>query len=140
MSYTVAICLPNVPAEDDVAWSEVNARADDIGADESPAKEFQQLHDELTAQFPCICTLPDDKIDEGVWSDGPLINNFGHQMAVLSFVFSAVAEVLPVLIFAANSRGMTIFDWQTETIHRPEDMVLTLEDEDELRNPTGMTL
>ena len=85
---------------------------------EMPA-EFRELHSRLTSRYPCICDLPNDEVDDGVWSDGPLINNFGHRAAVLGVVYPAVAEVLPFLIETANSLGMVVFDWGTNTIHRP---------------------
>jgi hypothetical protein len=34
-------------------------------------------NDRLTARYPCICSLSDERVDdEGVWSDGPLWNKF----------------------------------------------------------------
>lgn len=137
MSYTVAICISDMPTDDELAWSEANKLADSLDVDETPAPAFQQLHDDLTESFPCLCELADDEIDDGVWSDGPLINNFGRHAAVLGVVYSAVDRVIPFLIDAANSRGMTVFDWQTETIHRPGDLVFSVEGEPEIRNPTA---
>jgi hypothetical protein len=81
---------------------------------------FKELHDQLTARYPCICTLNDDEIDNRVWSDGPLWNNFGHQAVVLGMVYSRVAEVLPFLVRSANSLGLTVFDWGGPTIYRPK--------------------
>ena len=78
----------------------------------------KDLHDRLTAAYPCICSLPDDQVDDGVWSDGPLINNFGHRAAVLGIGFSRVEEVLPFLVKTANDLGLIVFDWQTNLIHR----------------------
>ena len=86
----------------------------------APPPVFRELHDELTARYPCICTLPVDKVDEeGVWSDGPLWNDFGHRAAVLGMIWSRVEEVLPFLVRTANSLGLTVFDWGGPTIYRP---------------------
>ena len=64
---------------------------------------LRELHDALTARYPCICTLPDDRVDEeGVWSDGPLWNDFGHRAAALGMIWSRVEDVLPFLVRAAN--------------------------------------
>ena len=115
MSYTVAIVIPPVPADDRTAWAVVDGLIAESGA---RSAVFQQLHDQLTARFPCICSLPDDLVDDGVWSDGPLINNFGHRAAVLGIVFSRVDEVLPFLLQTATQLGLTVFDWQTNQIHR----------------------
>jgi hypothetical protein len=93
MSYNVAICTPPVPAEDDTAWDGLDSLINEQGA---PPPVFRELHDALTARYPCIRTLPDDKVDEeGVWSDGPLWNDFGHRAAGLGMIWSRVEEVLP---------------------------------------------
>jgi len=116
MSYTIAIVLPPVSADNAAAWAALDGFIAQQGA--RPAL-FQQLHDQLTARYPCICSLSDDEVDDGVWSDGPLINNFGHRAAVLGLVFSCVEEVLPFLIATANGLGLIVFDWQTNSVHRP---------------------
>ena len=116
MSYNVAICIPPVPEEDDVAWQAVDGMIDSPG---TPPPVFRHLHDLLTARYPCICTLPDDKVEEGVWSDGPLWNDFGYRAAVLGVIWSRVEEVLPFLVRTANSLGLVVFDWGGPTIYRP---------------------
>jgi hypothetical protein len=116
MSYNVAIVIPPVPAKDAKAWAGLDALIEQEGP--RPAV-FQVLHDRLTAKFPCMSMLPDDQVDDAVWSDGPLINNFQHKAAVLGMSYSRVEEVLPFLIKTANDMGLAVFDWGTETIHRP---------------------
>jgi hypothetical protein len=115
MSYNVAIVVPPVPAEDRAAWSEVDELIEQQGP--RPAV-FLQLHDRLTARYPCMCAVPDDRIDDTVWSDGPLLNNFGHRAAVLGISHPRVDEVLPFLIETANALGLVVFDWATGMIHR----------------------
>jgi hypothetical protein len=116
VSYNIGICLPPVPRDDGEAWKHVDALSGCAGA---PAPEFVELHAALTARYSCICSLSEDAVDDGVWSDGPLINNFGERAAVIGLVYSRVDEVLPVVIEAATARGMVVFDWATETVHRP---------------------
>lgn len=118
MSYNVAICLPPVPSDDQTAWAELDSMIESKGI---TPPQFQELHDRLTARYPCICSLPDEAVDDGVWSDGPLANDFGHRAAVLGLVFSRVDEVLPFPIETANAQDMIVFDWQTRTIHRPSE-------------------
>jgi hypothetical protein len=77
------------------------------------------LHDSLTAKYPCICSLSDDEIDDGVWSDGPLINNFAQDLAMVAFSFSVVNEVLPFILRTATEHGIVTFDHQTHIVHRP---------------------
>jgi hypothetical protein len=115
MSYTVAIVVPPIPADDPAAW----AALDGLIEQQGPRPHlFQALHDRLTAKYPCIDSLSDDEIDDAVWSDGPLINNFGHCAAVLGLSFSRVEEALPFLIQTSKEMGLVVFDWQTKTLHR----------------------
>ena len=117
MSYNVAICTPPVPVDDEAAWGAIDALIDAKG----PVPQvFRTLHDRLTARYPCICSLSDERVDEeGVWSDGPLWDNFGHRAAVLGMVFSRVEEVLPFLVNTANELGLVVFDWAGPSIYRP---------------------
>ena len=119
MSYTVGLLLDPAPSGDAIAFEQFSGLADGSDSDERPHPTFVRVHNELTARFPCICDLSDDDVDDGVWSDGPLINNFGAKQAVLEFVFSAVETVLPFVIEVAHKHGITVFDWQTGTIYRP---------------------
>ena len=117
MSYNVAICTPPLPSDDDSAWKEVDSLIKEQGV---TPPVFRELHDQLTARYPCICTLPDDRVDEdGLWSDGPLWNDFGHRAAVLGMIYSRVEEVLPFLVRTANDLGLTVVDWAGPSICRP---------------------
>jgi hypothetical protein len=115
MSYNVAVVIPPVSSDDTQAWATVDSLIEEEGA-RPPV--FQELHDRLTARYPCMCAVPEDEIDDTVWSDGPLINNFLHRAAVLGMSYSRVDEVLPFLIETANGLGLVVFDWATETVHR----------------------
>jgi hypothetical protein len=117
MSYNVAICTPPVLADDATAWKALDGLIEAQGV---VPPVFKVLYDQLTSKYPCICDLPDDKIDDGVWSDGPLWNNFGHRVAVLGMVYSRVEEVLPFLVQTASGLGLTVFDWAGPTINRPK--------------------
>jgi hypothetical protein len=115
-SYNVAVVIQPIPDSEAEAW----AALDGLIEQEGPRPViFQQLHDRLTARYPCMCSVPDDQIDDTVWSDGPLINNFGHRAAVLGMSWSRFKEVLPFLVGAANDLGLVVFDWATRKIHRP---------------------
>jgi len=106
-----------IPDEDEKAWQMLDALIDAKG--EAP-EVFRKLHDRLTAKYPCISTLSDDEVDEGVWSGGPLWNDFGHRAAVLGMVYSRVAEVLPFLVKTANDLDLVVFDWAGPSIYRPK--------------------
>lgn len=129
MSYTIAICVPPVPESDEAAWKELDGLIEQQG--EVPA-EFRTLIADLTSRYPCICDLPNDKIDDGVWSDGPLRNNAGHKATVLGLAFSRADEVLPFVVATANRLGLVVFDWQTNRIHRADGLAgirMTVENE-----------
>lgn len=109
--------------DDQVAWAEL----DEMIEAEGPTPDvFKQLHDELTARFPCIWTLRDDEVDDSLWAEGPIWNNFGHRAAVLAMVHSQAHEGLPFIVERANQLGLTVFDWAGPTIHRPASMPLGL--------------
>ena len=116
MSYTVAIVVPPIPAADAEAWAALDGMIDEEGP--RPAV-FRELHDRLTARYPCLCAVPDDEVDGVVWSDGPLINNFLHRAAVLGVSHPRAGEVLPFLVESANALGLVVFDWAARRIHRP---------------------
>jgi len=78
MSYNVAICTPPVPAEDDTAWDGLDNLINEQGA---PPPVFRELHDALTARYPCICTLPDSKwTPRDPFHDAEARNHFGKSM------------------------------------------------------------
>ena len=121
MSYNVAVCTEPVPSKDEEAWQAVDSLIDAKG---EPPEVFKELHDRLTRRYPCICTLSDERVDDdGVWSDGPLWNDFGHRAAVLGMVYSRVEEVLPFLVETANKLRLVVFDWAGPSIYRPKSKV-----------------
>lgn len=136
MSYNIAVVVPPLPVTDADAWNAVDSLIEQQG---SPPAIFRELHDRLTARFPCLSSLPDDQIDDGAWSDGPLWNNFGHRAAVLGMSYSRVDDVLPFLIETANSLNLAVFDWATEQIHRADGikgLTLTVEGQSAITAPT----
>ncbi len=140
MSYTVGLLIEKSHSDDATAFEQFNALADASDINDPPHPAFVAVHRELTTRFPCICDLQDDEVDDGVWSDGPLIDNFGVRQAVIGFMFSHVDTVLPFVIEVARKNEITVFDWQTEIVHRPGDMLLIVEGETDLRNPSGEQL
>jgi hypothetical protein len=116
VSYDVVICTPPMPADDETAWQAL----DELTKAQGPVPQvFKELYDRLTAKYPCICSLSDEEVDDGVWSDGPLWNNFGHRAAMLGMSYSRVEEVLPFLVREAKALGLTLFDGGGPTIYRP---------------------
>jgi hypothetical protein len=117
LSYNIAVVNFKLPENFEEAVELVNPMTDiKVTEIESIYKEF---HDAATKQFPCLCSLPDDEIDGGVWCDGPLINNFLVKAPVIGFSHSKVEEALPVIGNLALSMGMSVLDWQAGKVYNP---------------------
>src|SRR6478672_9789771 len=101
MSYNVVVCRSPVPEDNAEVWQQM----DDLIQQEGPVPPvFETFIDRLTARYPCMCDLPDDEVDDGVWSDGPLRDNAGHRVTVLG-ISNRLDEVLPFVIATANDLG-----------------------------------
>lgn len=111
MSYTIALFEQNIPENFQEALEFFEKS--DKSQQEVVSPIFQEFYDEIAVIFPCICTIDDDDGEEGVWCDGPLINNFKCKVPVIGFTFSKVAEALPVVIETANDMGISVLDWQS---------------------------
>jgi hypothetical protein len=116
MSFTFAICNATLPDDTEAAEEEVVRLREE--PEPNPAV-FNELIDKLTARYPCICDLPDDKVDEGVWSDGPL-RRTSYRRAIVLGLSRKIEEVMPFVIKTATALGLTVLDWQTGEIHRPK--------------------
>ena len=119
MSYVVEIITVEPPKSYEdalIVRDDLSEARDARGGDpfEAASPQMAELHRRLTARYPCIC---DDS--DGPWSDGPLINNFGQDVATLGISYSRVAEVLPFLVTTANEMGFWVLDCQDEVLHLP---------------------
>ncbi len=117
MSYNIAVVNFKLPENYEEAVELVNPLTGiDVEEIESIYKEF---HDEVTKIFPCLCSLPDDEIDDGVWCDGPLIDNFTVKAPVIGFSYSKVEEAMPVVGNLALNMGLSVLDWQVSKVYNP---------------------
>lgn len=120
MSYNIIISTLPIPEDDEAAWEYIDARLEQEHETELPAHPaYLDLIRKLTAIYPCICDLETEDIDDGVWSDGPLLLNAGHAATVLGLVYSAVDEALPVIIQIALRNNLAVLDAQSGRIYRP---------------------
>jgi hypothetical protein len=122
MSYTVDLIVGQLPADDEGAWSRIEQLRPSYYADvRSKAPALLALHSALTARYPCLCSLSDNdpRIEESPWADGPMINNFAHEMGMLAILTSKLEEVFPFIVEQAHSLGITVADGQSGEIHRP---------------------
>lgn len=117
MSYNIAIVDFPLPDDFEEACKIVEPLAQqDV---DEVNETFRAFHDAITDIYPCICDLPDDEVDDGVWCDGPLINNFTVKAPVIGFVYSKVNEALPKVGELALSMGLSILDWQSQKVYNP---------------------
>lgn len=120
MSYSLVFSRVEIPNDVSDPWEWVNGEIEKYYEDDrGPHPTLQELYDQLTAKYPCICDLSDEEIDNGVWADGPLINNFAQDLAMVSISFSVIEEVAPFVIETANALNITVFDHQNQTIYSP---------------------
>lgn len=123
MSYSIDLIIEKLSADQQQAWQEIEALREVYYEDERPvAAQLQQLHAQLTTHYPCLCDFAEDDpaMDDSPWADGPMINNFSHDMGMLAIVYSKVEQVLPFIIQQANQLGITVADGQDGQIYRPE--------------------
>jgi len=117
MSYNIAVVNFKLPENFEEAVEIVNPMTGiDVEEIESIYKEF---HDKATKIFPCLSNLPDEEVDNGVWSDGPLINNFTVKAPVIGFSYSKVEEALSVIGNLALDMGLSVLDWQSGKVYNP---------------------
>ncbi|TVZ08100.1 hypothetical protein JM80_0584 [Cellulophaga sp. RHA_52] len=120
MSYIISITRKDIPKIDKIAW-DLLEKLDLREKNKKPRQDFVTLIQKFTSKYPCISELSDENIDDGIWSDGPLIDNAGHDITILGLTYEKVDEVLPFLINTANENGFVVFDKQTNIIHRSND-------------------
>jgi len=118
MSYNIGIL--EIPLPED--FEEACAIFDGIANKEEEVNEvhpkYQAFFDEIVKIYPCICDLPEDLEDDGVWCDGPLINNFKTNAPVIGFVYSKVEEALPIVVEKATKMGLSVLDWQAGAVYQ----------------------
>lgn len=120
MSYSLVFTHIEVPSSTSEAWKWEEGMIEPYYEDERKSHpKLKELYDALTEKYPCICTLPDEEVDGGAWSDGPLINNFSGDLAMVAFSFNRTDELLPFILEKTKKLGITTFDHQTQLIHRP---------------------
>lgn len=125
MAYIIEIAAAALPDEDSQAWRAFDAlrasQDEDMDAGKHPL--LVRLHDVLTAVYPCLSRYRDDgpALDDCPWSDGPLLDDVGSQVA--SFGLSGgpnLESVARYVVQAAAMLGLSALDPQTGQIRRPD--------------------
>jgi len=129
MSYTLLLITTPLPIKDDDAWVVIEKLQEGyFGDDREKSPVLEKLHSQLTNEYPCLSSYEDNdaKIEDCPWADGPMINNFAHDMGSLAIIFEAVDDVVPFVIDEALALGISVADPQKWEIIRPAKPVLSI--------------
>jgi hypothetical protein len=116
MSFDLAVWEGRLPRTDADALAEFKrlyAQHLEDGPTSPPSDRIKTFIDAITETYPDIMDLPDDKIDDGVWSDGPLINNASGPFFYFGMVWSRAEEVAAFVADVAEKHGLVCFDPQS---------------------------
>ena len=113
MSLNLAVWEGPTPRTDFDARAEFARLYDSSKNSGLPTPAIVRYVEAVTAKYPCICTLDDDSVDDGVWSDGPLINNARGRLFYFGIVGSRFREVAPFAVSVAHEMGLVCFDPQS---------------------------
>jgi hypothetical protein len=128
MSYTIDIVVSPVPVEKRLAWDFVASLKERDDDDETKAPALITLHKALTSVYPCLSSYADDDpaVENCAWTDGPMVDNLGGELATLGLRTSGdLGEVRALVVRIATHLGLTVFDPQEGMIHRPSPAVPT---------------
>lgn len=115
MSFDLAFWVGPSPKDDDAAAAEFERLYELYVGDTPvpPVPELLAFLDEIMARYPDLTNLSDEDVDDGVWSDGPLVNNAQGPLLYLGIVWSRVDEVVPFLVERARAHQLVVFDPQS---------------------------
>ncbi len=115
MSYDLAIWMGDRPKDDAAAaatFESLHAKYLSGVTTLAPAPTMLAFLAELTKRYPDLTELDDEDVDDGVWSDAPLVNNASGPLLYLGIVHSRVDEVVPHIVACATARNLVVFDPQ----------------------------
>jgi hypothetical protein len=119
MSFSLAVWQGSRPRDDADALAQFQrlyaAYAQGVDQGE-PTPAIRTFVEALTAKYPD--GLPDDRVDEGVWSDEPLAGNAIGTFFYFGIVGSRVDEVVPFVARVAKEHGLVCFDPQEARVLR----------------------
>jgi hypothetical protein len=118
MSFTIAVWegpRPRTNQEGAAESARLNARYLD-GKAVKPSASIKAFIAAITAKYPDLTDLPDDQVDDGVWSDGPLIGNASGPYFYFGIVWSRAEEVAAFVARIAREQGLVCFDPQSEEL------------------------
>jgi len=115
MSYNLAIWEGPPSSTDEEAAAEferLHAKYVSGGTTEPPSPAIRAFIAAITSEYPDIVDLPDDRVDDGVWSDGPLLDDASGPFFYCGIVGSFVEDVVPFVARLAAEHRLVCFDPQ----------------------------
>ncbi len=112
-----------VPENDQSAWELFKFRKNHVPTHPQPQPEvFHHLYRLLVTHYPCRSAFAEGEVGKCVWVDSPLIEKFGHDMALLRIVPEHVDEVLPFIVEKATRLKLIVFEEAAGMIYRDGDL------------------
>ena len=101
------------------AEGEVAEDPDATGEESEPHPRLLEFLQNVTETYPDLMGLPNEDIDDGVWSDGPLTGNVTGPLLYLGIRWSRAEEMAEFLVERATAAGLVIFDPQEGKLLSP---------------------
>ena len=123
MSFDLAVwegVTPRTDVDALVTFESLYAKHAEGGRSEEPSAAIRSFIAAITATYPDLMDLSDDEIDDGVWSDGPLINNASGPFFYFGIVWSRAGTVAPIVARIATEHRLICFDPQAGRCVRGE--------------------
>jgi hypothetical protein len=70
----------------------------------------------VTAKYPDLTDMPDDRVEDGVWADSPLMNNASGPYFYFCIRWSRAEEVSAFVAEVAKELGLVCFDPQSSEL------------------------
>ena len=120
MSFDLAFWVGARPSDDRAALEEFRSlceRHAEGGEPSDPHPTLLAFIADVTQTYPDLMDLPDERVDQGIWADGPLTVT-GPRLYV-GIRWSRAAEVAAFLTTRAAKFGLVVFDPQSGELGRP---------------------
>ena len=120
MSYDLAVSYPHERRSDAESDDLYAGLCEETADSPKPHPAVDAFYAELTARYPEIDTVPDDKIDDSdycPWS-GTLDRSPGH--VIMTCVWSKADDVDSLVRQLAQKNGLALYDPQAGTVTYPE--------------------
>jgi len=115
MSFDLAVwegMPPRSAADASETFQRLYGRHVEGEAHEEPSPAIRAFVEEITTEYPDLVDLPEDKIDDGVWADGPLLGNASGPFCYFGIVWSRAESVASFVARVAADRKLVCFDPQ----------------------------